>query len=75
MSRPFNEWLASVRANYGDLKNFEDACSIRIMRERLLKELSDRASSDDGAKTEGISEARAGVELLDQWLAEKGLEP
>ena len=66
MSRPFNEWLASVRANYGDLNNFEDACSIRIMRERLLKELSDRASSDDGSKTEGISEARAGVELLDQ---------
>ncbi|MER9496336.1 hypothetical protein NKI86_31745 [Mesorhizobium sp. M0320] len=87
MSRSFKDWLAGVEEHYGDLMHFSDATTIRAMRAgelRILAEhdLVSKGLVDDGARAfydeafaEDVTEAKANVELMDKWLAGRGLKP
>lgn len=87
MIRWFKEWLASVEKNYGDLAHFEDAPTVRIMRQRLLDFIAEHRSVSasieneaaradyDECFAEDLGEAKAGLEKLDDWLAKRGLVP
>ncbi|MER9176184.1 hypothetical protein NKH72_21645 [Mesorhizobium sp. M0955] len=87
MSSSFKEWLAGVEEHYGDLMHFSDATTIRAMRVGQLKILAEhdlvsKGIVDDGSRAyyddtfaDEIAEAKANVELMDKWLAQRGLKP
>ncbi|RWJ03478.1 hypothetical protein [Mesorhizobium sp.] len=87
MSKSFKEWLAGVNEHYGDLMHFPDANTIRIMRLGQINILAEhdvisKGIQDDGGRAyydetfaEDIAEAKANVELMDKWLAQRGLKP
>jgi len=87
MSKSFKDWYSSVVTHYGDFTHFDDAHSVRIMRQRELemiaehesisKEIEDSAMRADYDQTfaDDIAEAKANVELCDKWLIGRGLKP